>query len=343
MKIKTLLTFLIIASFLACSKKTALTESVSDLIYVRNDGADMPAHIYGNAATKCFNIIVHGGPGDNGLSYRIGRYHSILEKEMAMVYWDQRGQGMAHGHYSQSGLNIPQMSEDLYYLVKSLKQKYGEDISIFIMGHSWGGTLGTAFMIDTSYQKEVKGWIEVDGAHDMPLLNKSAVEMFIDIGESEIDKGNNKSTWKEIVTYAKSLDTSNISLNESAELNYYSYVAEELISEIKYEDYNSVSWFFSPMNPINSAISGLNVNTLIEGESETINYTPELHKIKVPCLFLWGKYDFNCPLPLGQSAYEKVGTQKKELYVFQNSGHSPMDNEVDLFCDKVIGFVKQYK
>ena len=39
--------------------------------------------------------------------------------------------------------SIDAMIEDTYKLVKTLKARYGEDISLFMMGHSWGGMVIT--------------------------------------------------------------------------------------------------------------------------------------------------------------------------------------------------------
>jgi len=326
-----------------CEKEVRLSKNQKDVIYIRNNGADMPAYVYGNAASKTFTILLHGGPGDNGLSYRLGRWFEIMEEEVAMVYWDQRGQGMSHGHYSQSDLTIDQMAEDLFVLVRTLKLRYGDDISLFIMGHSWGGTLGTAYLIDQDYEDEVRGWIEVDGAHDLPLLNKEAAKMYIRIGEEEIAAGNHKGFWREVVDYSKSLDTNNISLDESAELNEYSYRAEELIDDVHYEDFSGAGLFLSPLNSLTSAASGINVNTLMEEESETANYTDLLGNITVPSLFIWGKYDFNVPPAVGISGYDHVGAAEKELHILERSGHSPMDNESDLFCELVLDFIKRHE
>jgi len=339
--------FLLLLSFLliqiGCEKEIRLSKNQKDVIYIRNNGADMPAYVYGNAASKTFTILLHGGPGDNGLSYRLGRWFEIMEDEVAMVYWDQRGQGMSHGHYSQEDLTIDQMAEDLFVLVKTLKFRYGDDISIFLMGHSWGGTLGAAYLINQDYEDEVSGWIEVDGAHDLPLLNKEAVKMYIRVGEEEIAANNHKNFWQDVVDFSKSLDTNNISLDESAELNEYSYEAEELIDDVHYEDFSGAGLFLSPLNSLTSAASGINVNTLIEEESETANFTPEFYKITVPSMFVWGKYDFNVPSAVGISGYENVGSVDKELHILERSGHSPMDNEVDLFCELVLDFIERHE
>ena len=324
--------------FISCKKENVLSKK-SDVFYIRNGGADMPVHIYGNITSQHVVILLHGGPGDNGLSYRSGAYYSILEEKLAMAYWDQRGQGMAHGNYPNSELTIANMVDDLAVLIKTIRFRYGESTKVYLMGHSWGGTLGTAFLVTGDLQNNVDGWIEVAGAHDLLTLNKAALKKYILIGEQEIQKGNNVDKWKEIVSFSKSVDTNNINLDASSKINEFSFVAEDLLPQIKPDDSGGMSWFFSPINPLNSYLSGLHTNTQLENETETADYSDQLNKITIPCLFLWGQYDFNVPFELGIQAFEEVSSTKKELFIFQASGHSPMNNEPDLFCEKVLGFL----
>ncbi|MCF6241853.1 MAG: alpha/beta hydrolase, partial [Bacteroidales bacterium] len=110
--------------FFSCSKQEDLYK-LNETIYVRNDGADMPVYIRGNITSKIIILIVHGGPGGNGLEYRDGFWTVDLEKKYAMAYWDQRGQGMSQGHYNQSDVTISKMVEDMDAVIKVLKAKYG--------------------------------------------------------------------------------------------------------------------------------------------------------------------------------------------------------------------------
>lgn len=141
---------LVILDFSSCQKQD-LSDLV-DVLHVRRNNADMPAYIYGNATEKIFLIILHGGPGGSGLEYRIGQYKEDLEEKYAVVYWDQRGQGMSQGNFDQSDITIAEIVEDVEALAITLRHKYGQDIQLFLMGHSWGGTLGSAVLTTENYQ-----------------------------------------------------------------------------------------------------------------------------------------------------------------------------------------------
>ncbi|UTW62766.1 alpha/beta fold hydrolase [bacterium SCSIO 12741] len=201
----------------SCSKDSDLSK-VDETLYVRYEGADMPVYMRGNVNSNVIVLIVHGGPGGNGLEYRTGQYSVELEEKYGIAYWDQRGQGMSHGKYKSSDLTVQAMADDMLAVVRALKSKYGSQISIFALGHSWGGTLTARYMTTGNYQHELKGWIEVDGAHDIPQLNKDAVAMFISVAKEQIALGNNVENWQSTLEWAEAIDTNNITSEQGGRL-----------------------------------------------------------------------------------------------------------------------------
>lgn len=332
---------------MSCSKKAKLSSEQSDLIYIRNKGADMPAYIHGNAASKVFLVILHGGPGDNGLTYRFGDFAEQLENEYAVVYWDQRGQGMSQGNYDKDAVSVSLLVDDVLVLLKTLKARYGNDISLFLMGHSWGGTLGTAFVTTDQYQHELKGWIEVDGAHDLPMLNKEAVRMLKSEAALQVGSGANSEKWQEILDYVTTVDTNNIGDEEIGKLNSYGHEAGAIHPDVNQTTLEGASLFsalfFNPNNPMTSLVTGGQTASLLEEELFSLSLTGELHKIQIPTLLLWGKYDFVVPPALAYSAYAQIGSSQKQLLIFDHSAHSPMLDETQAFVAALKSFITAYK
>lgn len=333
----------ILALFAGC-QKTDLA-GLNETIYIKNRGADMPVYVRGNGASKCFVVLVHGGPGGNGLEYSIGKSQELMEEEMAFAYWDQRGQGMAQGHYSSAELTVSQMADDLKAVVLTMKAYYGDDSKIIIMGHSWGGTLGTKFMIDPNNQNLVAGWIEADGAHDIPKLNVSGVKLFRKVAAEQIAEGNSTDKWTEILNWANDINTNSISVAEGGEINEKAYEAEELLLNdgVLASGDDSYAPLLSPTNLFTSSLTGNITSRVLDPEVESTSLTDSLFKITIPCLFLWGKYDFVVAPQLGFDALDKVSSVDKQLIIFQESGHSPMANEPEIFAQVVIDFVEKLK
>ncbi len=333
----------------SCKKQDSLI--LSDDFRVRHAGADMPVYVHGNAAEKIFIVFIHGGPGDSGYQNRAGKAAEEMEKKYVMVYWDQRGQGMAEGKYNAEDITIDLMAEDLHAVVQTLKYKYGNDIKLFLLGHSWGGTLGTAFLLKNDYQNEIKGWIEVDGSHDFPKINRDVLKKFTVVGNEQINLNHHKEEWQNIVSWASAVDTSNLTDEMIIEINNKSHLVEKYLLEddvLQKEDAKTLRDFgvFYHQNIITRIFSG---NYTFMGNDkffdEVVNnsFTPELHKIKIPCLFLWGKYDFVVPSTLGHDAYNRVSSADKKIIIFEKSGHSPMLNQADEFVEAVTNFVETHK
>lgn len=333
------------AVILILSSCTKENSSTYERFYFKNNGADLAVEVNGNIASNTFILLLHGGPGGSGFEYNTGEYAQTLEEKYAMVYLDQRGQGASQGSYDEAVVTLQQFGDDAYQLTKFLKKKYGAGISVFLMGHSWGGTTGTSALINTNIQDEIKGWLEVDGAHDIPMLNREAIKMYIEIGNQEIAAGNNTDKWKEIVDFAESVDTNNITTEEGGKINSYGFEAEGLIADVQSGEQTSSSHglLTNPILSLGSKLSsGLTANAIFK-ETEAAAMTNQLDKVTIPCLFLWGKYDFVVPPALAYSAYNKVSSTSKKVALFEKSGHSPMDNEASLFSQEVIDFVEAHK
>jgi pimeloyl-ACP methyl ester carboxylesterase len=328
----------LLLTIIACSEPESAT---FERFYFRTDNADLAIEINGNFESNTFIVLLHGGPGDGGLGYNMGTYSEILEENYAVVYLDQRGQGASKGNYKESTVTLQSFSDNIYNVTRLLKARYDTTINVFLLGHSWGGLTGTHSLINTPVQEEILGWIEADGAHDIPLLNIELIKMLNQIGSNEIAAGNNAEQWQEWIDYANSLDTTDINIDEGAELNEIAFEAESLIEDIiegdvgvyKYSLAQDPDWSLAVL------ISNNKTADAIEAETESSTLTSQLNQIEVPTLLLWGKYDFVVPPALGASAAELIPNSK--LVIFENSGHSPMDNEANGFAQAIIDFVEQ--
>lgn len=348
MKMRISILMLIMGTFLmACKKEADISKTMDEQFYVRSGDADMPVYVRGNGTSNVFILILHGGPGDGGFKYANHPFSNALEKDYAMVYWDQRHQGNSHGHLKAEEVTIDAMVEDTYTVIKTLKSRYGNDISLFLMGHSWGGALGTAFMIKDDYQYEVKGWIESAGAHDFPLMNKEIIKMIQTIAPTEIQNGNSVEKWQEALDYVNQIDTNNITIKQTTKLNQYGGICENLITTLNPKSTSELGdlerLFLSQDNPIITTSNQAQIPESFYEEISRLSLTDQLHKIETPTLLLWGKYDFKVPPGLAKKALEKLGTPNKFLTVFDQSGHSSMRYQPGDFVENVRLFIEAYK
>jgi len=340
-KLKIVLIAFIVLSISSCSKDEDLG-NLSDTIIVRHKNADMPAYIHGNGSEKIFLITLHGGPGGMGLSFRGTAFNSI-ENTCAVVYFDQRGSGMAQGNYSEDGITIDIMAEDVLALVKVIRKKYGGDSRFFLLGHSWGGTLGIATLLKN--QDEFLGWIQVDGTHNPRDLYLEYIANFERVAAEQIKIGNSISFWESVNKLLVDVDTE-FNRDDIQRLNNKAFEAEKKLrsdnlinrprggrDDLVFK-YNLLTFYWNVLNTQSKLDPG------IQG---ILSYTDRLPEIKTPSLILWGKHDMVVPTVLAQEAYDNLGSNIKKLVIFEKSGHSPFGGEADLFAEEVILFIDQNK
>jgi len=343
---KRIFIFILITAFFisSCKKETVhLNTNTNEIFWLSNAGADMPVWVKGNTASHVMILFLHGGPGDGSYQF-VGFQTNQLWKNYSFAYWDQRDAGSAAGNGNYSNLNLPQMIEDLQKLITAIHYRYGNDMEIFLMGHSFGGLLGCGYLVKNNNQSNIKAWIEVDGAHDYPLADKLERHMLIDTGTSEIAKGHYVSDWTNIVDYCRKHPVrSSVTIGRKTD----GFASEA-------EDYVNINHtktgvgIFSVSSPVTL---GANLYKLYFTEAGNdflqqlmvSSYTPELNKITIPSLLIWGQYDFTVPMGCGYDALSRLGSSYKKLVLMPHSGHIPMDGDPDLFAKTVSDFIEAVK
>lgn len=115
------------------------------------NGTLFHAEAFGNPDSALL-IVLHGGPGSD---YR----HLLNCKEFSdagfrVVFYDQRGSGLSKRH-SKDSYTLDLMAEDLSAVIGHYKTR--SDQKVFLLGHSWGAMLATAFI--NAHPAEIDGAI----------------------------------------------------------------------------------------------------------------------------------------------------------------------------------------
>ena len=300
----------------------------------------MPVRVKGNTLSKTIILIVHGGPGDGSYDYADYKTARLREK-YAVAFWDQRNAGSAAGNDNIDKLSLPQMINDLEVIVKVLKSRY-EGAGIFLYAHSFGGLLAAGYLVQDSNQAQLKGWIEIDGAHNYPLCNTSSRKMLMDTAQSEINKGSYVSQWQNILNYCANHDPLT-SYEISSQTEIYAHSAENYVGV---KQNNSIQFFSNELS--DQLVNYYNLYYTSSGNDflkglENANYSDQLYKIKIPSLLLWGQFDFVVPPVVGEDGITNLGSSYKKLVLFPHSGHHPMETDADLVEDEIINFVEAFK
>lgn len=332
-----------------------------EFFYLRNDEADMPVYVQGNALSDVFIILLHGGPGGSSHIYNSGSmdFEERIENLYNVVYYDQRSSGISKGKFPDSKLTVDQHVEDLRQLILLIKSKYGEAISIFLMGHSWGGTLGTAYLLKNNYQWDINGWIEVSGAHNYYGM-QALIGNFRQVARAQISQNNSEDFWNEVLDYIDDVDPDDATDQQISRINSYGYNAETHLLEddvIAYEG-SGLSrveilskmvnfYFFSGYDFVQANVNSFLTSSQLGmfDELKRLDYTPQLSQIRIPSFLIWGKYDMVVPVELGYSGYENLGTppRHKYLLILDRAGHSVIISHSHTVVEQLKKFVTIYK
>ncbi len=335
---------LLLLSILSCQKeKITIGTGVEDLFYVENNGAKMPVLVEGNTASKVMMLFVHGGPGGSGITLNDDENVALyLQKNYATAYWDQRGAGTSQGN---GALTFDAYTDDMEKVIATLKHRYGADIKFFVMSHSWGGLIVPAYLTQNNGQNNVKGWINVAGAHNYYMNDSLTRAYLLSFGKDQIAKNIHTADWQKIVDFSEA-NIPNYDYPMSQTYASCAFSAENLIDDI-YSGSTSITSIFTRGYPTSlfwlASNSGSTQFSSLGKDIIRREFSSKLNILTLPILCITGKYDFTCPKGLAEEVMQKVASKKKKMVILQHSGHICMDSEPEAFYKEVIAFIEENK
>lgn len=156
-----LLLLICLISFWSCTKERSIKEEGNLVPKTAEQDATIPSisvngtilhsETFGDPDSAMV-VILHGGPGSD---YR----HLLNCKELAnqgyfVVFYDQRGSGLSKRH-PKSSYSIQLMLDDLTAVIGHYRRSPSQ--KIFLLGHSWGAILATAYI--DKYPSAISGAI----------------------------------------------------------------------------------------------------------------------------------------------------------------------------------------
>ena len=330
-------------------------EDVRHQLWLSHNGADLPITVDGNTASKVFCILLHGGPGGSAQEFNsfTKTFTDEIENDYAMVYYDQRYAGLSRGDYDPSLNTVVQHIDDLDQVISLLYLRYGEDIQIALMGHSWGGFLSAAYLLDPVRASRVITWINIDGAIHRTNFLKDDMQYIIDLADQEIQAGESASRWSALKNQATAELNRNISpYNFDSQNEPFRIVGETevLIFDTEKIVNNSDSAFdaiyFNNYQPFIAAGNDFRDADLIQQDMFDFDATMDanISNITLPTLNIYGFWDVRTAPLQGQYVMDSISTpEEQKLFVMlEDSGHSPMINEPVSLAETILDWLELY-
>jgi len=303
--------------FLLASCSPYYTEG--DYFFVRNNGADMPVWVKGQTDSDTAIIYLHGGPGDGCIHFSLVP-QSFIEDNYMVVYWDQRHAGQAQGNPDIGASRMEDYISDTDLVIEAVTLRYNPS-KIFLMGNSWGTSVGAAYLVHgDSYQvrqDKITGLISTFGTCDYTLSYENAAPRILTYAEERITQGIETEYWTECVSF---YETTPVLLTVSDLRSHTGYVIASggytvADSASPPPDLNMVSFILaSPvaMFPL-IMTNGANdtneefIQWLVSDDSLSF----ELSRLSVPSIIISGRQDLQATWQAGLSLF--LGTRDIEV------------------------------
>lgn len=312
--------------------------SIAKLEQIELGGVKQWILIRGRNINNPILLFLHGGPGSSVMPL-IRHYNRELENHFIVVNWEQRGAGKSYSRkLSEEDLTLEQYIADAYELINMLRKRMNKD-KIFLVGHSWGSILGVYL---------VQRYPELFHA-------------FIGVGQGVNGMENEKISYQYTLTMARETNNKKAlrDLEKMGNPPVYidTYFAGDWFDHLRKQRkwllrmggclYNKRSYrgfikyfLISPEYTIIDLINWIKGNIFsvkaMWGEIMEVNLPEQVPSLKVPVYFLMGKHDYNTPVELVISYYEKLDAPVKEIVWFEYSAHSPIFEEPEKFNEIMI-------
>ncbi len=113
------------------------------------NGTQLHAEAFGQNSNPIV-VVIHGGPGSDYSS--LLRCKAFADQGYRVVFYDQRGSGLSKRHPKNS-YSLQLMLDDLSAVI--IHYRTSPNQKVFLLGHSWGAILATAYI--NKYPTQIDG------------------------------------------------------------------------------------------------------------------------------------------------------------------------------------------
>ncbi len=221
--------------------------------------------VYGKEKAGIPILVVHGGPGFCSITEEIRE----LAEKRPVYFYDQSGSGKSEPCANESEYSVSYFKQELEEVIRELSLS-----SLHLMGHSWGGSLVTAFYLEKQ-PRAVKSLILAS-----PFLSISSFE-------ENIQRNLGKLTYEERENLERLIHDQNFGEEfQGALFPYYKHFLTTKKSSMEL-----AMPLFMAINPaIYGKLWGPG-EILMTGELKDFELKPDLSSLNLPVLLIAGDQD----------------------------------------------------
>ncbi|MET0856849.1 MAG: alpha/beta hydrolase [Telluria sp.] len=307
----------VLAPFYTCQaqsiespKSRSVPVEVESLLTPDIGGIKQVVQIKTDDRRKPVLLFLSGGPGSSMMN-GAASFTNILKSKFTLVQWDQRNAGRTlKMNTSPNQPSVGQMEQDTVEVIQFLRTELKRD-KIYLLGSSWGNVLG--FHIVKKHPEFLHAYLAVN-----PVISQLASE-------------------KELLSNLKVHFKENaIASEELASISIPFKADEDMFFLRKWLFYKDGKEFALGSDFKTGFLAWSKTWSPVWKEVMGIDLPKTLKKVDVPIYFFVGKRDIQTSTGITQAYFKQVKAQKKELFLFEKSGHQIHQDEPERFQNLVI-------
>lgn len=258
-------------------------------------------------------LTLHGGPGS---THDLLEPLSALADERPVIFYDQLGSGKSDRPNDPALWQTNRFVEE----VDTLRSTLGLT-SLHLFGHSWGSMLAASYMLNHS--AGIKSLVLAGPCLSVPRFEQDALALKRNLSPDVVA----------LLERHEQAGTTDSEEYQNAKWDFYK---------------RHVCRIFPFPEPYRRARAGFGdavYNTMwgpsefhITGNLQDFDVTGRLHEIGVPTLFTCGRYDECTP---EATAWYQAFLPGSEMVIFENSSHTPMVEESELYNKAIRDFLRR--
>ena len=318
-----------------------LEGSVAQKVFLTVNGNENGMIIRGKSEENPVLLFISGGPGEP--QYWLNEYYeNKLDDYFTVCWWDYYGEGLSYdAKIDKSEITLERLEQDAVTITEYLKERFSKD-KIYLMAHSGGTPLGVVLaknhpelfycyfsmgqVVQNGYDRYTYGYqfmkeiFEKTG--NKRAMRKMDALVTVEADGSVIPKNPDTihAEWESVLLSAGCATTRE--MRSDALDIFFPQMQAECYTFTQKIDY----W------------RGKALCTASPYHKFALN-SGERIEFDIPVYFLNGYYDYTCPTPMVETFYQSILAPDKDIYIFQNSAHSPLWEENDavlkVMCEKI--------
>ena len=288
----------------------ALSAALDELLTPEIGGIKQVVQIKTDDTNKPVLLFLSGGPGSSMMN-GAERFTGILKNTFTLVQWDQRDAGKTMKlNRSPAPPSVAQMENDTYDVIGFVLKKLGHK-KLYLLGSSWGNVLG--FSIVKNHPELLHAYFASN-----PVVSQLASETAL--------LATLKTHFKDNADASTELASVHIPFQNDQDLFYlrkWLFYMEGKQSVTSNEFKTGFLQWSKTWSPVWNEVMATDLPATLK-------------TVDCPIYFFAGQHDIQTSTAITAHYYAMLKAPKKELIVFQQSGHQIHQDEPEAFQNAII-------